>query len=127
LFSATRLEEQTSCFWFDPGSSSTDWLPWNSSLIAYILNLLIYLFIGGTAVWTQGFTLAMRPPYAFGYFGDEVSQTICLGCPWIMILLILASQIARITGLSHQLAYMLMCEQPGISFGCPCAHYQTNF
>jgi hypothetical protein len=30
-----------------------------------------------------------------------VSQTICLGWPRTMILLILASQVTRITGMSH--------------------------
>jgi hypothetical protein len=30
-----------------------------------------------------------------------VSPTICPGCPWTAILLISASQVARITGMSH--------------------------
>jgi hypothetical protein len=35
------------------------------------------------------------------YFGDGVSRTICPGWSWIMIFLISASQVARITDLSH--------------------------
>jgi hypothetical protein len=50
-------------------------------------------------------------PFCSGYFGDGrggVSWTLCLGWPKTMILLILASQVARITDLSHQcLAYSL--------------------
>jgi hypothetical protein len=33
---------------------------------------------------------------------NEISWTICLGWPWVVILLISASQVARITGVSHQ-------------------------
>jgi hypothetical protein len=42
-------------------------------------------------------------PFCSAYFGDRVSQTICLGWPWTMILpMILASQIARVIDMSHQ-------------------------
>jgi hypothetical protein len=46
------------------------------------------------------------PPVHFcsGYFGDGVegsSGTICLGCPWTTSILISASQVAWITGVSH--------------------------
>jgi hypothetical protein len=37
-----------------------------------------------------------------GYFGDWVSQTVCLGWPLTMILPFSASQVVRITGVSHQ-------------------------
>jgi hypothetical protein len=40
-------------------------------------------------------------PLYSGYFGDRVSQTICLGWPQAMILQISASQLARIIGMSH--------------------------
>jgi hypothetical protein len=36
-----------------------------------------------------------------GCFGDGVSWTICSAWPWTVILLIIASQVARITGVSH--------------------------
>jgi hypothetical protein len=39
--------------------------------------------------------------FALGYFGDEVLQTVCQGWPRTMILPISASEIARITGVSH--------------------------
>jgi hypothetical protein len=35
------------------------------------------------------------------YFGDGVSQTVCLGCPPTTILPISACQIVRITGVGH--------------------------
>jgi hypothetical protein len=40
-------------------------------------------------------------PFVSGYFGDGVSKSICLGWPKTAILLISASQVARITGVSH--------------------------
>jgi hypothetical protein len=36
------------------------------------------------------------------YFQDRVSQTVCPGCLWTVILLISASWVARIIGVSHQ-------------------------
>jgi hypothetical protein len=41
-------------------------------------------------------------PFCSGCYGDEVSRTLCLGWPRLAILLISASQVARITGMSHQ-------------------------
>jgi hypothetical protein len=41
-------------------------------------------------------------PFFSGYFGDGVFLTICLGWPGFFILLISASQVARITSMSHQ-------------------------
>jgi hypothetical protein len=38
-----------------------------------------------------------------GYFGDRVSRTTCLGWPQTVILPISASQVVRITGVSHGL------------------------
>jgi hypothetical protein len=40
--------------------------------------------------------------FCFGYFQDRVSRTIFLGWIRTVILLISASQVARITGVSHQ-------------------------
>jgi hypothetical protein len=39
-------------------------------------------------------------PFCSGYFGDQVSGTICLGWPPTMILLISAFQVARMIGVS---------------------------
>jgi hypothetical protein len=72
---------------------------------------LQFFFFGGTGVWTQGFPKAKQELYCLshtscplcsGNFGDGAFWTICLGWPQTMILLISASQIARITGVSHQ-------------------------
>jgi hypothetical protein len=41
-------------------------------------------------------------PFCSGYFGDGVSVTISLGWPETSILLISASQVARVSGVSHQ-------------------------
>jgi hypothetical protein len=67
-------------------------------------------FCGRTGVWTQGFVLTKQlyclshtsSPFCSGYFGDGVSHTICLGWPRTLILFISSSQVARITGVSHQ-------------------------
>jgi hypothetical protein len=40
-------------------------------------------------------------PFCCDYFGDGVSKTICLGWPQTVILLILASQGAKITGMNN--------------------------
>jgi hypothetical protein len=66
---------------------------------------------GKTGVWTEGFTLAeqmsycvscISSPFCSDYFGGGVLQTICPDWPQIMILLISASQVAKIMGISHQ-------------------------
>jgi hypothetical protein len=41
-------------------------------------------------------------PLCSGYYRDGVSQTLCLGWRQTVILLILASQLVRITSMSHQ-------------------------
>jgi hypothetical protein len=70
----------------------------------------LFFFFGGTWIWIQGFPLAKQvlyclshtsSPICSGYFGDEVSWSICLGWPRAMILLISASQVARITDMSY--------------------------
>jgi hypothetical protein len=40
-------------------------------------------------------------PFCFGYFGDGISRTICPGWPLPSVLSFSASQIVRITGMSH--------------------------
>jgi hypothetical protein len=40
-------------------------------------------------------------PFCTGYVGDGVSQTVCLGWPLTVFLLISASQVARIISMSH--------------------------
>jgi hypothetical protein len=68
-----------------------------------------YYFWGGhgIGVWIQGFILTKpmlyylnynSSPFCCGYFGDGVLQTICLDRPQTIILAILVSQVARITG-----------------------------
>jgi hypothetical protein len=58
----------------------------------------------GTGAWSQG--LHLEPLhhsfFVMGFFQDKVSQTICLGRLWTMILQISASWVAKITGVSHQ-------------------------
>jgi hypothetical protein len=71
----------------------------------------LLLFFVGTGDFTQGFMLAKLSlycvshtcsPFCSGYFGDEVSRASFLGWPQTTILLILVSQVARITGMSYQ-------------------------
>jgi hypothetical protein len=63
-------------------------------------------FFFGPGAWTQGLpTLWTTPPallFVKGVFQDRISQTVCLGWLWATILLISASWVARITGVSHQ-------------------------
>jgi hypothetical protein len=81
----------------------------------------LFLLFGGwgeTGVWTQGFALTKQElyhlshtssPFCSGYFGDRVSQTICLCCLQTVILLISASQVARIIDVSprHLASFLL--------------------
>jgi hypothetical protein len=62
-------------------------------------------------VWIQGFVLAKQALYSLNhtsspfrshYFGNGVLQTICLQWSQTIILLISASQVATITGVSYQ-------------------------
>jgi hypothetical protein len=70
---------------------------------------LFITFLGGTDL---GFALLLAKqalyhlshnfiPFFSDYFGDGLSRTICPGWLQTMILLISASQVARITGVSH--------------------------
>jgi hypothetical protein len=71
--------------------------------------LLYWGLNSGTTPWAT-------PPALFydGSFWDRVSQTICPGWSQTEILLISASWVVRITGLSHQCLaiarYLLMCS-----------------
>jgi hypothetical protein len=67
-------------------------------------------FFNETGVWTQAFCYLIhtsRPVFFFfflffsGYFGDGISWTSCSGWPQIKILMVSASHIAKITGMSH--------------------------
>jgi hypothetical protein len=87
--------------------SSEQWLPDLGTYHTPMLN-----FLGsGTGIWTQGFKLGKQAryhlnhnsaPFFLGYFGDRVSWTICLGWPQTVMILISASQVTRIIGISHQ-------------------------
>jgi hypothetical protein len=68
--------------------------------------------IGGTRVWTQCFVLGRQliyllsytySPFFFGYFQDRILGTICWGWPRTVILLISASQVAKIASVIHWL------------------------
>jgi hypothetical protein len=74
----------------------------------------VFLFCFGgcrTRVWTQVCIFTKQvfyhlshpsSPLCSGYFGFGVSQTICSGWPWTMILPISVSKVAGIRGVSHQ-------------------------
>jgi hypothetical protein len=64
-----------------------------------------FFFFDGPGILTKSFAFAKQSlyhishtssPVCSGYFGDEVSRTICLGWSWTVILLISASQVVRI-------------------------------
>jgi hypothetical protein len=70
-------------------------------------------------------TLCLTPSVHFdGYFGDGALRTICLGWPQTVILPISVSQVARITGVSHQargdpLAHLLQADPVALCFPSP--------
>jgi hypothetical protein len=73
-----------------------------------IFFFFFFFFVGlgfELRVWTwKAGTLPLGKtcsPFWSGYFGDRLLWTVCLGWPQIAILLISASQVARITGVSH--------------------------
>jgi hypothetical protein len=79
--------------------------------------MAFFLFFGWDLSLNSGLctckagALLLKPhlhPFWSSYFGSGVSQTICLGWPGTVILPISASQITRITGMSH-LAPSLGC------------------
>jgi hypothetical protein len=67
------------------------------------ISLKFHFIFCGTRVWTQGLHLETlhQPFFAKGFFQDKISWTIFSGWLWTMILLISASWVARITGVSH--------------------------
>jgi hypothetical protein len=70
----------------------------------YDFNLHFFFFFCSTRVWTQGLHLEpLHQPFLFcdSFFQDRVLQTLCRGWLQIVILLISAFWVARITGVSH--------------------------
>jgi hypothetical protein len=62
---------------------------------------LQYFFSCDTGVWTQSLHLELlRQPFFVKGFWDRTSGTICLGWLWTSILLISASWVAGITGVT---------------------------
>jgi hypothetical protein len=63
----------------------------------------LFFFFCGTRIWTQGLYLEwLTCPFLWRVFQDRVLQTISVGWLWILILLISASWVARIIGMSHR-------------------------
>jgi hypothetical protein len=89
------------------------------------MDLLVFVLFwvlgfGGTRVGNQGLTIAKQrfyhlshisSPFCSGYFGDGVSETICLGWPPTTILWISASPVARMTGRSHRCPGLLIFNE----------------
>jgi hypothetical protein len=95
------------------GASLTFCLGWPQPTILLISASQV---VGITQVWAsalffffQYWNLNSEPPpwgtppalFLWRVFWDRVSRIICLGWLWILILLISASWVARITGVSH--------------------------
>jgi hypothetical protein len=72
----------------------------SSSLINLFSNLFIYVCIYAKQALYH--LSHISSPFDFGYFGEGISRTICPGWPQTNILLISASQVARIIVMSHQ-------------------------
>jgi hypothetical protein len=80
--------------------------------------LFIYSFGNGSGVWTQGFIVTKQvlyhlshitSPFCSGYFGDGILRTTSLSWLQTVILPISASQVARITVVSHQCPASDLC------------------
>jgi hypothetical protein len=57
----------------------------------------------GTVRWSETIQCVRKRPFCCAYLEMGVSRTICPGWPRTMILLISASQVAGIAGVSHRL------------------------
>jgi hypothetical protein len=69
-------------------------------LCVFPLELFFFVVIG---LELRAYTLSYSAsPFSWGFFRDRVSWTICPGWLQTSILLISASWVARITGVSHQ-------------------------
>jgi hypothetical protein len=79
-------------------------LTWAAAASLCLFNYLIVCVCAGTGAWTQGLhpESLHQPFFVIGFFRDRVLWTICLGWLCTVILLISASRVARITGMSHQ-------------------------
>jgi hypothetical protein len=76
------------------------------SSIHQVLPNIYFSFLVGTGLWIQGPMLARQVPlsqsfFVLGIFEIDSHGTILLGWLWTMILLISASWVARITGVSY--------------------------
>jgi hypothetical protein len=64
--------------------------------------IMVFICFWGTGAWTQGLHLESLQQrfFVMAFFWDRVSRTICPGWLWTRILLISASWVARITGMT---------------------------
>jgi hypothetical protein len=81
-----------------------------------------FIFFGGIGVWTLAVDFAnlvlyclscTSSPFCSGCFEDGISRSICLICPWTVLLLISSSQVVRIIGVSHPLPALLVIFENG--------------
>jgi hypothetical protein len=99
------------------GKCSTTWAMPPALLFLFLGGLFVFCCFSGTGIWTWGFMLAKQvfyclshrsSPFCSGYFEDGILGTVCLGWPRTWTLLISVSQVARITGMSHQ-TWLVFC------------------
>jgi hypothetical protein len=103
--------------------SSGDWTQ-GLTHAGHAPGLCLFLWYWGLK---SGPTLWATPPALFddGFFQDRVSRTICPCWLWTMILLISASWVVRITGMSH-CAWLVFCFCDRVSLlfpGWPQTHH----
>jgi hypothetical protein len=67
----------------------------NEAFVHVLIFCIFLVLFGGSEVWTQDFAYAKQAlyclshtssPFWCGYFENGVLRTICLGCPWTLIL-----------------------------------------
>jgi hypothetical protein len=70
--------------------------------ILYVRHQQLFFSVLGLELRVYTLSHSTSPIFCDGFFRDRVSWTISPGWLWITILLISASWVARITGVSHQ-------------------------
>jgi hypothetical protein len=72
--------------------------------------LQVFLFFFGTGVWTQGLCLEPlhQPIFVMVFIEIRSHELFCPGWVQTVILLISASRVARITGVSHQCLALIL-------------------
>jgi hypothetical protein len=99
-----KVRNQMVTIWLLSMGRCRDSEKWPKHFNFLIFTFFVFYFIfGDTGAWIQGlhFETLHQPFFCERLFWERISRTICLGWLQPMILLISASGVAGITGVSH--------------------------